>query len=207
MRQHSAARLSILLVAVFAVSAAGSQIQTFKNSPARPATAAQQIAKEQQSEARPESPEARTEKALSEARNNLGALYALLKQMPKGGDLHNHITGAVYAESLIQFAADSGLCLDRQSLALAQPPCQPGQAEARQALSDPELYRNAIDAWSMRDLKHETNGHDHFFDTFSKFGAVTEGHLSQILAEVIQRAADGNVQYCRCATSVSTCGC
>ncbi len=195
MRQHSAARLSILLVAVFAVSAAGSQIQTFKNSPARPATAAQQIAKEQQSEARPESPEARAEKALSEARNNLGALYALLKQMPKGGDLHNHITGAVYAESLIQFAADSGLCVNRQSLALAQPPCQPSQAEARQALSDPELYRNAIDAWSMRDLKHETNGHDHFFDTFAKFGAATEGHLSQILAEVTQRAADGNVQY------------
>jgi hypothetical protein len=105
------------------------------------------------------------------------------------------MTGAVYAESLIQFAADSGLCLDRQSLALAQAPCQPDQAEARQALSDPELYRNTIDAWSMRDLKSGADGHDHFFDTFAKFNPATESHQSQILAEVTRRAADGNVQY------------
>jgi adenosine deaminase len=201
MRQRSAGKLSILLVAVLTVGATGSQIQVFKNSPARPATAAQQVAREQQSqqqsEARPaiDSPEGRTEKALNEARGNSGALYALLKEMPKGGDLHNHITGAVYAESLIQFAADSGLCIDRQSLALALAPCQPSQAEARQALSDPVLYQNAIDAWSMRDLRPGTDGHDHFFDTFAKFGPATDGHLSQILAEVTQRAADGNVQY------------
>ncbi len=200
MRWRSAAKLSIYLAAVVSTSASGSQIQTFKNAPARPATAAQQIAKEQQqqqSEARLDTPEARTEKALNEARGHFGALYALLKEMPKGGDLHNHLTGAVYAESLILFAADSGLCIDRQSLALAQPPCQPNQAEARQALSDPELYRNAIDAWSMRGikLKPESNGHDHFFDSFSKFSPATEGHLAQMLAEVSQRAADGNVQY------------
>ena len=40
-----------------------------------------------------------------------------------------------------------------------------------------------------------SDGHDHFFDTFSKFGPATETHLSQILAEVTRRAADGNVQY------------
>jgi hypothetical protein len=124
MRQRSAGNLSIVVVAALSICAAASQIQAFKNSPARPATAAQQVAKEQQSEAHPpDTPEGRTEKALSEARGNSGALYALLREMPKGGDLHNHITGAVYAESLLQFAADSGLCLDRQSLALAQPPC------------------------------------------------------------------------------------
>jgi adenosine deaminase len=182
------------------MGAFGSQIQVFKNSPARPATAAQQVAREQQqqqSEGRPavDTPEGRTEKALSEARGNNGALYALLKEMPKGGDLHNHITGDVYAESLIQFAADSGLCIDRQSLALAQPPCQPNQAEAHQALSDPELYASVIDAWSMRGFKSAADGHDHFFDTFAKFGPATEPHLSQILAEATQRAADGNVQY------------
>jgi hypothetical protein len=198
MRQRSAGKLSTLLVAVLTVCASGSQIQAFKNSPARPATAAQQVAKEQQQQSEahpPDTPEGRAEKALSEARGNNGALYALLKDMPKGGDLHNHITGAVYAESLIQYAADSGLCMDRQSLSLAQPPCQPSQAEARQALSDPELYRSVIDAWSMRDIKPWVSGHDHFFDTFSKFGPATEPHLSQILAEVTQRAADGNVQY------------
>jgi hypothetical protein len=200
MRQRSAGKLCILIVAVLTIGASGSQIQVFKNSPARPATAAQQVAKEQQqqqSEARPatDSAEGRTEKALNEARNNNGALYAMLKEMPKGGDLHNHITGAVYAESLIQFASDSGLCIDRPTLALAASPCRPDQVEAHQALSDPELYESMINAWSMRDIKPGADGHDHFFDTFSKFGPATKPHMGQILAEVTQRAADGNVQY------------
>jgi hypothetical protein len=195
MRPRSARTLLIVLVSALAIGASASQIQAFKNSPARPATAAHETAKEQSEVHAPETPEGRTEKALNEARANTGALYALLKAMPKGGDLHNHITGAVYAESLIVFAADSGLCLDRQSLVLTQPPCQPNQAEAKQALSDPELYRNAIDAWSMRGTKPGTEGHDHFFDAFGKFNPATEPHMGQILAEVTQRAADGNVQY------------
>jgi adenosine deaminase len=197
MRQRSAGKLLGLFVAVLAVGAYASQIQAFKNSPARPATAAHEVAKEQQQTEvhTPDTPEGRVEKALLDARANSGAIYALLKEMPKGGDLHNHITGAVYAESLVEFAADSGLCIDRQSLALAQPPCLPSQAEAREALTDPELYRNAIDAWSMRGLNPGTDGHDHFFDTFSKFGPATEPHMGKILAEVTQRAADGNVQY------------
>ena len=196
MRRRSATALSILFIPALAFGTFGSQIQVFKSSPARPATAAQQIAKEQQqSEAHQDTPEVRAEKALSEAKGNSGALYAFLKEMPKGGDLHNNLTGAAYAESLIQFAADSRLCIDRQTLALAEAPCQPKQTEARQALSDPELYSRAIDAWSMRAIKPGTDGYDHFLDSFAEFGPAVEPHLSQILARVTQRAADGNVQY------------
>jgi hypothetical protein len=194
MRQRRAGKLLLPFVLLLGSALSATQIQAFKNTPARPATAAQAAAKESEAHAA-DTPEARTEKALAEARGNSGALYALLKEMPKGGDLHNHLSGAVYAESLLQFAAESGLCLDRKSLALAQPPCPPEQAEARQALSDPELYRAVIDAWSMRDFKSGGNGHDHFFDTFPKFSPVTENHLAPMLAEVTARAADGNVQY------------
>jgi adenosine deaminase len=193
MRFGGAGKLSVCFVAALCIGAAGSQIRAFKNTPARPTTAAaHQNAKDQQP---PDSPEGRAEKALNDARGNSGALYALLKKMPKGGDLHNHITGAVYAESLIQFAAESGLCVDRQSLVLAQAPCKANQVEARQALSDPALYRDEINAWSMRDWTAGSAGHDHFFDTFYKFGAATDGHMGQILTEVMRRAADGNVQY------------
>ena len=200
MRQRSAGKLLSLLAAILALSigVSASQIQAFKNAPARPATAAHEVAKEQQQSevhAAPDTPEGHVEKALNEARNHNGALYALLKEMPKGGDLHNHLTGAVYAESLIQFAADSGLCLDRESMALAEPPCQANQAEASLALSNPVLYRQAINAWSMRGIRPGTDGHDHFFDSFGKFDPATRQHLGQILAEITQRAADGNVQY------------
>jgi hypothetical protein len=43
--------------------------------------------------------------------------------MPKGGDLHNHLGGAIYAESLIDFSADSGWCVDRTTSFLVTPPC------------------------------------------------------------------------------------
>lgn len=48
-----------------------------------------------------------------DAAKTLGApeLYAFLKPMPKGADLHMHLSGAVYAETFIGEAAQAGLCL------------------------------------------------------------------------------------------------
>jgi len=200
MRQQSAAWVAVILAVTLGNTGHASQIQAFKNSPARPATAAHEIAREQSEGVHtPDTPEGRAEKALNDAHFNRGALYALLREMPKGGDLHNHITGAVYAESLLGFAAESGLCLDRQTLALSEPAagagCKEGQAEARTAQTDTELHRNAIDAWSMRGMRPGMDGHDHFFDSFAKFTAATDAHMGEILAEVKARAADGNVQY------------
>lgn len=38
-------------------------------------------------------------------------LYAVLKTMPKGADLHMHLSGAIYAETFIDDAARDGLCV------------------------------------------------------------------------------------------------
>ena len=56
--------------------------------------------------------EGRAARAFAAARN-LGApeLYAFLKPFPKGADLHMHLSGAVYAETLIAEAAQTGLCI------------------------------------------------------------------------------------------------
>ena len=45
-------------------------------------------------------------------RKDPNLLLAFLREMPKGGDLHNHLWGAVYAESLIQWAAENKDCID-----------------------------------------------------------------------------------------------
>src|SRR5271156_1204402 len=37
---------------------------------------------------------------------------AFLRAMPKGGDLHNHLSGAIYAENWLRWAAEDGLCAD-----------------------------------------------------------------------------------------------
>lgn len=125
-------------------------------------------------------------------------LHAFLAQMPKGADLHNHLSGAVYAESFIKWAVQDGLCVDRVSLSLTMPPCDPaaGKPPAAAALQDPVLYGNLLDAFSMRQFHPgPESGHDHFFATFGKFGAATNNHTPEMLAEVRSRAAEGHLQY------------
>lgn len=45
-------------------------------------------------------------------RGNEAALRELLKEMPKGADLHSHLSGAVTTERLIEWGAEDGLCVD-----------------------------------------------------------------------------------------------
>ena len=142
--------------------------------------------------------EQKTARFLESLRDDPGLLYAVLRQMPKGGDLHTHLSGAVYAESMIRWAAEDGLCIDRKTLHAVIPPCDApaGRPEAREAFKDPLLYRNLIDAWSMRYWPDAgRNGHDHFFDTFGKFNAATDKRRGNMLAEVAARAAAGRVSY------------
>ncbi len=135
-------------------------------------------------------------------------LLAFLQQMPKGGDLHNHLTGAIYAESFICYAAESGLCVDARTNTFVAPPCDPagGRPPVTTAFSNPQLYRELIDAFSVRDFHpHCTSAgdnqevcestHDHFFDAFGKFGASTEGRLGDMLAEVSSRGAEDHESY------------
>src|SRR5271170_338685 len=68
-------------------------------------------------------PADRTAKYLESTRNNPVALLDFLERMPKGGDLHHHLTGAVYAESYLDYAVEDGLCLDRVAATLSAPPC------------------------------------------------------------------------------------
>ena len=79
---------------------------------------------------------------------------AFLLKMPKGADLHNHLSGAIYAESYIEWAAQKGLCVNNRTMALAVPAspsqCSAEQTPANTALTNSVLYRQMVDAWSMR---------------------------------------------------------
>jgi adenosine deaminase len=128
-------------------------------------------------------------------------MLAFLLKMPKGGDLHGHLSGSIYAESYIEWAAKNDLCVNQLTLTLlppSPPPCDQaaGQLPVSAALSNPVLYRKLIDAWSMRYWQYSgQNGHDQFFDAFVKFGTATRGQTGPMLAEVASRAARGHVTY------------
>jgi adenosine deaminase len=135
----------------------------------------------------------RIERKFAELRKNPPELYAFLYRMPKGADLHNHLSGAVYAESFIRAAADNHYCIDKKAMAIARPPCAPGQVDAALTDTDNNLRNALIDSMSMRNFVAGTeSGHDHFFATFDKFGAVDSG---EFVAEIAQRAGDQNESY------------
>src|SRR5436305_3771797 len=147
------------------------------------------------------SSEQRTARHFESLRKSPPQVLAFLLAMPKGGDLHNHLSGAIYAESYIQWASDNGLCINTTTMALLPPPktgCDPksGQPMASTALVNSTLYGQMIDAWSMRNWQLSgQSGHDHFFDTFGKFGPATWNQMGKMLAEAVARAARGHVLY------------
>lgn len=144
-------------------------------------------------------PERRTAMVFESLRKSPPQQFAFLLQMPKGADLHNHLSGAIYAESFIQWAAEKGLCVNTTTFVLTQTPCKPkteGYATMTTALTDGVLYRRIIDAWSMRNWQYSgQSGHDQFFDTFAKFGPATYNQTGRMLAEETARAARGQVLY------------
>ncbi len=143
-----------------------------------------------------------TGKYLDSIRKQPSLLLAFLRDMPKGGDLHNHLGGAIYAESLINFASDDGLCVDRTTSHLIAPPCDESCAKYTSkpatscAYQDQVLYNSMVDAWSMRNWNvSQDSGHDHFFSTFDKFSLAMTNHIGESLAEVASRAAADHLQY------------
>jgi adenosine deaminase len=140
--------------------------------------------------------QAATARRFTAIRNQPLLLEAFLREMPKGGDLHNHLSGSIYAESYIRWAAEDNLCVATATFALVTGTCDAGAGRpaAAAVLQDPALYNAAIDAWSMRNWPADRNGHDHFFAAFTKFNPATS-RVGDMLAEVTSRAASENVSY------------
>jgi adenosine deaminase len=142
------------------------------------------------------SDEARTARYFESIRKNPNLLLPFLREMPKGGDLHNHLTGSTYAESYIQWASDEGDCVDPKTLYFTAAPCSAPTVPVANAFADPGLYGNIIDALSMRNWQFSgQSGHDHFFDVFGRFAQATKNTTDKALAETAARAASQHEVY------------
>ena len=123
---------------------------------------------------------------------------AFLRAMPKGAELHVHLTGAIYAENYIRWAVEDGLCVRRDALALVAPPCDPAQGTEPAAILDTDraLRGTVIDSLSMRNHSDaRDSGHDHFFATFGKFNASARLRFGDMIAEYVSRLAAENTFY------------
>jgi adenosine deaminase len=122
---------------------------------------------------------------LDSVRNEPGRLAAFLRDMPKGADLHMHLSGAASTESLLRFAVADGRCIDTATLGATEAPCHTGQRAAADTDGDPAFHDAVIAAWSMKGFTAGAeSGHDHFFAAFDKFDLAGDGHAGDMLAEV-----------------------
>jgi len=143
----------------------------------------------------------RGELQLAAAKTNPLQLRQFLKKMPKGADLHYHLSGGMYAETLLQDALDDGMCVDVPKLALMKCPAagegKPEIVPVSKAFADQHLYDELIDAFSMRSFVASAgvSGHDHFFDTFARFRAISVSHYPEWVDLAARRAAGQNEQY------------
>ncbi len=158
--------------------------------------------------------EAHVAARLEALRKDPAALRAFLVSMPKGGDLHMHLSGAVYAETFLKNAAEDHLCVDPVKLVLLpnrgttrslppQPVCVEGTVAAAWAFKDQGLYDKLVDSFSMRAFVPSAgwNGHDQFFATFGRFSGTAKSHLGEWVDEVATRAAAQNEQYLEIMTT------
>jgi len=125
-------------------------------------------------------------------------LRMFLQEMPKGGDIHTHLSGAVYAESYLEWAAELGLCVDLGTSTIVSPPCQPEarRPSVREVLGNAGVYSALVDGLSTRNLANQRqSGHNQFFGTFDRFGAISGLRHPEMVAELVSRAADQHVSY------------
>lgn len=135
-------------------------------------------------------------------------LIAFLKDMPKGADLHNHVSGAIFAEDYIESAAKNGLWFDKAANAFTADG-GPGRIKASDLISpdsvgDIDSPLNVfLRTVSMRGWNPAVDGHDLFFATFNHLGAPSYT-TEDALVEVIRRAKAQHEQYMELMVGVGT---
>lgn len=138
----------------------------------------------------------------TEAGRSQAMLRMLLRQLPKGADLHNHGSGGIFVEDILAMAAAKDGCLLLATMTLAAPPCIDGTSVPVRGLEtrDVTLYNDAIDGMSTRGQKLNVrepteSGHERFFRSFGRFGFGTSGENARVLAISLEQAGYDNNHY------------
>lgn len=135
-------------------------------------------------------------------KNNPAALRQFFTAMPKGGDLHNHLTGSAYAETYFEMAAKKEMYVNMKTGKLYKD--KPSEVETIRLSKDMDDLHNhrmeLIDKWSIRNFqpyKYPLGPDEYFFGTFGLLSALTSDidDLAHLMRELKKRAVKENVQY------------
>jgi adenosine deaminase len=132
---------------------------------------------------------------LEGVRDDAPALREWLAPLPKGADLHSHLSGAIETESLITWGGLDGICVNAE--ATAQATCtSTTRSLTGIAPSDP-LWVEVLQAWSLegKESAPVVDRHSHFFAAFGKFFQATKRRSVDLVVEARRIAARDGVAY------------
>jgi hypothetical protein len=140
----------------------------------------------------------------------LAELTMFFSQMPKGGDLHHHYSGSLYAEQYVDFIDRQGFCVNKQSYRIvtdkavidaerALAPAQRTCLNSSETVADDFTYRELLQRWSSKDFYNhgaiQPPPDRQFFQTFGFFGPVSNANFAEGLQTLKARAIAENVSY------------
>ncbi|MCW3102338.1 MAG: adenosine deaminase [Bacteroidetes bacterium] len=134
-------------------------------------------------------------------RSNEAELTAFLSQMPKGGDLHHHYTGSVYAETYIAYVVSHNYWINKKTLEVAdkKPNADNSWTTFSSLQNDGQLsmYKDKLfRKWSVKDYNEVDYPSDKlFFETFGNFSIAAKAGLDNGLLELKKRALAEHVSY------------
>lgn len=133
-------------------------------------------------------------------RDNEVALTAFFSHMPKGGDLHHHFSGSIYAEPLLQRAIADDFYLNTETMDVRKEKPSTGDWQLFSTLKTNgtlDSYQQKImQKWSIKDYNNVDYPSDKlFFESFMKFEPAIKGNFGQGLLELKKRAISENVSY------------
>ena len=148
--------------------------------------------------------------ALIAGEPKMAELTMFFSQMPKGGDLHHHYSGSIYAEQYVDWIDKQGLCVYKSSYRIesnkeavarerAKPVAERTCLSSGEILADDYTYRELLQRWSAKDFDNhgaiQPPPDRQFFQTFGLFGAVSNANFNEGLLELKKRAIQENVGY------------
>ncbi|MCK5682780.1 adenosine deaminase [bacterium] len=138
---------------------------------------------------------------------NIAMLTLFCTKMPKGGDIHHHFSGSLYAETFLDWIKKKNWFIDKKTLRIVKKRENEKQEllTVDQLISDNDRYRKLLTLWSDKDYQN----HDHlqpppdseFFKTFGYFRAVSHEYMNLGFNIIKQRAIRENVDYIECMVS------
>lgn len=153
------------------------------------------------------------EKLVTEKSPKSAELQLFVNMLPKGADLHHHYSGAIYAETYLDWVKMKNYCIYRddnvevkaQKFHIETKPEALTEVDRKICISaddttkDNAFYRELLMHWSNIDYanhSHEQPAPDRqFFDTFAFFSPVSKALYHDGLQSIKNRAISENVQY------------